>query len=67
MAEISTDLDGSATILLASGLAVRLQGLNPAGREANHQDVQNLATALFGLVKHLDDRLAKLEGKSSGE
>jgi len=67
MAEISTDLDGSATILLASELAVRLPGLNPAGREANRQDVQNLATALFGLVKDLDDRLAKLEGKSSGE
>ncbi len=62
MAVITTDLDGSATILLAGGTAVRLPGLDPA-REATGQDIQTLATALFALVKDLDDRLESLEKK----
>jgi len=62
MALITTDLDGSATVLLASGTAARLPGLDPA-REATGQDIQNLARALFALVKDLDDRLESLEKK----
>jgi hypothetical protein len=61
MAEISQDGYGGATILLASGLQVRLPGLNPAGREPNIQDIKNLATALLSLVENLDNRLARLE------
>jgi len=64
MAKITGDMmDGSATIVLASGTSVRLPGLNPAGREPNIQDIKNLATALLALVQDLDDRLAKLEKK----
>jgi hypothetical protein len=61
MAQITQDAYGGATILLSSGLEVRLPGLNPAGRDPNIQDIRNLATALLGLVKDLDDRLEKLE------
>jgi len=62
MAIITTDLDGSATIVLAGGKAVKLPGMDPA-RAANGEDIRNLAIALFTLVKELDDRLEALEKK----
>ncbi len=62
MAIITTDLDGSATIVLADGRAVKIAGMDPA-RAANGEDIRNLAIALFELVKDLDDRLETLEKK----
>ena len=61
MAKVAEDGCGGVTILLSSGLQVHLPGLIPAGRGPTIQDIRNLATALLGLVKDLDDRLEKLE------
>jgi hypothetical protein len=57
---VHTDLDGSATITLSDGTAVRIPGLNSAPN-VTAQDVRNVATALFLLVEKLDKRLTDLE------
>ena len=62
MATITTGQDGSATITLSDGTAVRLPGLHSAP-DVTSQDIRNVATALFGLVKSLDDRLSLLENQ----
>jgi hypothetical protein len=62
MAKVTTDGDGSATIALADGTAVRVPGLN-RGPNVTKQDLRNVCTALFALVENLDERLAALEKK----
>jgi len=62
VAKVTTDGDGSATIVLADGTSVRVPGLNRAPN-VDAQDVRNVCTALFTLVENLDSRLASLEKK----
>jgi hypothetical protein len=62
---ITTDYDGSATITLSDGTAVRLPGLN-ASPNATAQDIRNVATALVLLVDKLDKRITELEKRRSG-
>jgi hypothetical protein len=60
MAEIRTDLDGSATITMADGYQLKIPGLS-AAPNVTAQDVRNVTTALFWLADNLDKRLAALE------
>ena len=60
MAKITTDLDGSATIIMTDGMQVRLPPFNTAPN-VSVQDVRNIATALLALADSLDKRLAALE------
>jgi len=64
MAQITTDLNGSATITMSDGLRLIVPGLNSAPN-VNAQDVRNVCTALFELADHLDKRLAALEKKAA--
>lgn len=62
MAKITTDLDGSATIVLSDGTGIRVPGLKRPP-DVDAQDLRNVTTALFDLVDNLDKRLAALEKK----
>lgn len=61
MAEIIPDVMGP-TITLSSGLQVRMFPLIK-DRNTTMEDIGGLVSALFNLVKDLDDRLEKLEKK----
>jgi hypothetical protein len=66
MAQIITDINGSAIITMSDGMRLRIPGLNSAPN-VTAQDIRNVCTAFFELADNLDKRLATIEGRATGK